>query len=400
MSTNTASWFFKEKGQERHMDAEAMFELEAGMHKTNLKQHAWEKEMKFGFYRRKYDRYVVSFTPDENIATQKNCKTGNVVALNRYLLADPPVVDDPTVSWEYEDGRYNSNRWIKVGADVVAHLERAHKEPQDARQLVISTKIGANIYVFSATVERQINALSNVVRRIRRVGGSLTAQGPAAVKVPDDPAEFLQHYKINWTKMEDDAAASNTCAICLGPLADIEDEGIAIVLEGCSNHGFHIGCAKDCTDPHGSLKCPNCGVVSGAPKIGNQPQDGTMYTKVIHGSLQGFPGTKIIQIDYSFKNGIQGPEHPSPGQPYQGTRRIAYLPDDDDGQDILRMLKIAWERRLIFQVDESMTMGASGGIRVVWNGIHHKTSFNGDHGYPDAGYISRVKDELKQVGIE
>ena len=64
------------------------------------------------------------------------------------------------------------------------------------------------------------------------------------------------------------------------------------------------------------------------------------------------------------------------------------------------LLQVAFQRRLTFQVAESVTLGPAAGIRVVWNGIHHKTEFTGAHGYPDTGYLARVTDELKGFGIE
>ncbi len=35
--------------------------------------------------------------------------------------------------------------------------------------------------------------------------------------------------------------------------------------------------------------------------------------------------------------GIQGPEHPSPGQPFSGAHRVAYLPDDHEGREVLKV---------------------------------------------------------------
>lgn len=67
---------------------------------------------------------------------------------------------------------------------------------------------------------------------------------------------------------------------------------------------------------------------------------------------------------------IKGPEHPNPGQSYTGTYRTAYLPDNKEGNEVLRLLQIAWERRLTFTIGTSVTSGATNA--VVWNGIHHK----------------------------
>ncbi|MEQ2290137.1 E3 ubiquitin-protein ligase dtx3l, partial [Ameca splendens] len=94
-------------------------------------------------------------------------------------------------------------------------------------------------------------------------------------------------------------------------------------------------------------------------------------------------------------------KHPNPGQYYAGTTRYAYLPDNKEGNEVLKLLKKAFDQRLIFTVGTSRTSGAEG--VVTWNDIHHKTSPIGGpegFGYPDEKYLSRVKDELKAKGIK
>jgi deltex-like protein len=68
---------------------------------------------------------------------------------------------------------------------------------------------------------------------------------------------------------------------------------------------------------------------------------------------------------------------------------------------VLRLLDVAWKRRLIFTVGSSVTTGIKN--TVVWNEIHHKTEPTGNtggHGYPDPNYISNVLAELKAQGVE
>lgn len=86
--------------------------------------------------------------------------------------------------------------------------------------------------------------------------------------------------------------------------------------------------------------------------------------------------------------------------PFPPTRRIAFLPDNKDGRQILRLLRIAFERKLIFTVGRSVTTGKDN--RIVWSGIHHKTNLNGgvsNFGYPDLTYFNRVREELGAKGI-
>jgi len=64
------------------------------------------------------------------------------------------------------------------------------------------------------------------------------------------------------------------------------------------------------------------------------------------------------------------------------------------------LLKRAWDRRHIFTIGDSLSTGRQNVL--VWN-IHHKTALSGGverHGYPDPGYLDRVKEELKTYGIE
>ncbi|KAL5471243.1 hypothetical protein EMCRGX_G029338 [Ephydatia muelleri] len=131
--------------------------------------------------------------------------------------------------------------------------------------------------------------------------------------------------------------------------------------------------------------------------MGNQPP-GTMSIRQYRWSLPGYEGCGTILIAYDIPDGIQGPEHPSPGARFYGTTRSAYLPDNAEGREVLALLQKAWEARMIFTVGTSVTTGTSD--CVVWNNIHHKTSSSsGPYGYPDATYLRRVKQELASRGI-
>ena len=68
---------------------------------------------------------------------------------------------------------------------------------------------------------------------------------------------------------------------------------------------------------------------------------------------------------------------------------------------VLKLLKIAWERRLTFTIGTSVTTGAMD--TVVWNEIHHKTESTSNysgHGYPDPNYLDNVLMELSLQGVE
>ncbi|KAM5151897.1 uncharacterized protein ACMZJ9_010181 [Mantella aurantiaca] len=186
------------------------------------------------------------------------------------------------------------------------------------------------------------------------------------------------------------AEEPDKCPICL---CEIEDK---VILDKCK-HAYCRGCLKRLMD--NKPMCAICGVTYGTIR-GNQP-DGTMRESTRNCHLPGYPGCGTIEINYDIPGGIQTENHPHPGRCFSGTMRTAYLPDNHEGRDILRLLKKAFEQRLIFTVGESRTSGATD--TVTWNDIHHKTNQHGGpqgFGYPDPDYLKRVRDELKAKGVE
>ena len=68
---------------------------------------------------------------------------------------------------------------------------------------------------------------------------------------------------------------------------------------------------------------------------------------------------------------------------------------------VLRLLQIAWDRRLTFTIGTSVTTGVAN--TIVWNEIHHKTEPTSNctgHGYPDPNYLDNVLAELATQGVE
>ncbi|XP_033019252.1 E3 ubiquitin-protein ligase DTX3L [Lacerta agilis] len=145
--------------------------------------------------------------------------------------------------------------------------------------------------------------------------------------------------------------------------------------------------------------CPVCNVAYGKVE-GNQPP-GTMDIQKYRTSLPGYDGYGTIVISYNIHGGIQTESHPNPGRPFTGTSRTAYLPDNPEGREILKLLQQAFDQKLIFTVGQSRTTGVTN--VVTWNDIHHKTSCSGgasSFGYPDPDYLKRVREELKAKGIK
>ncbi|XP_005386571.1 PREDICTED: E3 ubiquitin-protein ligase DTX3L [Chinchilla lanigera] len=189
---------------------------------------------------------------------------------------------------------------------------------------------------------------------------------------------------------EIDKKETDTCSICMDTISN------KYVLEKCK-HEFCTPCIKKSM----SYKpvCPVCQTPYGV-QTGNQP-DGTMTHSLIKTSLPGYESYNTIVIKYYMNGGTQTKEHPNPGRHYPGTVRTAYLPDNKEGQEVLKLLEVAFKRKLIFTVGYSRVQGISDVI--TWNDIHHKTSLSGgpsNYGYPDPDYLQRVKEELKAKGIE
>lgn len=180
------------------------------------------------------------------------------------------------------------------------------------------------------------------------------------------------------------------CIICMEPITN------KLVLSKC-RHTF----CRPCIDKAMTYKpvCPVCQTSYGVQK-GNQPE-GTMNVTYMTTSLPGYRRCGTIVITYDMKEGRQTEKHPNPGRRYLGTQRTAFLPDNEEGREVLRLLRRAFEQKLIFTVGDSRASGASDVI--TWNDIHHKTNTHGGpdrFGYPDPNYLKRVKQELKDKGIE
>ena len=193
-----------------------------------------------------------------------------------------------------------------------------------------------------------------------------------------------------------------TCIICRDDLS----EGPCRKLEHCG-HCFHEMCINGWFESSGKQTCPTCGYVYGISK-GPQPSDGRMIVKYIPVIIPGFEHQHYkdkreaaIEIVYVFPNGIQGPLNPKPGKPFSGTTRRAYLPNTKEGQEILTLLRKAFDDQHVFTVGKSVTSGQDN--VVTWNDIHHKTSIQGGpqhFGYPDPTYLMRVRQELADKGFK
>eukprot|EP00092_Neocalanus_flemingeri_P102324 GFUD01130881.1.p1 GENE.GFUD01130881.1~~GFUD01130881.1.p1 ORF type:complete len:702 (+),score=200.18 GFUD01130881.1:81-2186(+) len=231
-----------------------------------------------------------------------------------------------------------------------------------------------------------------------------TQAGWSVVKADQSKAHSklirVQKTMQNYTFPAASSADQQTCSIC----CDLLSNEPAVSLARCG-HKFHSLCVQELTAHQAGqqhIQCPNCQTIQGV-KTGNQPIGGEMKWRKDNGKVPGYPDCGVIVIKYSMADGVQEECHPHPGKPFQakGYPRTAILPDNQQGNVVLALLIKAFQRRLIFTVGPSLSRGEED--CVTWNGIHHKTVLQdagSGHGYPDGGYLDRVVEELKQIGVE
>jgi len=183
------------------------------------------------------------------------------------------------------------------------------------------------------------------------------------------------------------------CQICLHDFTEAEPP---CRLAKCKGHFFHQDCIRHWVEEQ--RYCPICKARYGI-RTGTMPA-GTFTSRVMPHSCQGFD-CKTISISWNIPGGVQTEIHPNPGQRYSGATRTGYLPFNEKGRLVWALMKLAFERRLMFTVGYSITRRRDN--VVIWNEIHAKTSMHGgatNWGYPDESYLDRVIDELRAKGVK
>jgi deltex-like protein len=197
----------------------------------------------------------------------------------------------------------------------------------------------------------QLTSLSSTAR----IGFEQTADLKSGISIITDQSKNTD---------QKGGSRDDKCLICL---CDFTDKKI---LSKCG-HSFCAGCIDEAFKHQ--KKCPVCSQVYG-PLIENQPP-GMMIVSRTSISLSGYESCGSITIRYKIEEGVQGPEHPNPGKRYFGMTREAYLPDNDEGNKVLRLLQKAFDQKLTFTIGRSPITGATN--VVTWNDIHHKTRRTG-----------------------
>ncbi|XP_067657097.1 E3 ubiquitin-protein ligase TRIM33-like [Haliotis asinina] len=223
----------------------------------------------------------------------------------------------------------------------------------------------------ASDLQFKLTNLEGVVSLIRKVG--------TFTKLPQTPAVP--------TKETVEVSAVKVCVICCSAMSDPQKLKCG--------HQFCKQCVAKCSKPVCPVCKVKCYVIRGNMPLGSMTDRFESFS-----DLPGFKGCGTIVITYVFNGGYQTIEHPEPGKWYKGITRTAYLPGNAEGQKVLALLRVAWERRLTFTIGRSVTMGRDGCI--IWTKIHHKKNRDGgpiNHGYPDPDYLRRVQKELADQGV-
>ncbi|XP_010211881.1 PREDICTED: E3 ubiquitin-protein ligase DTX1-like [Tinamus guttatus] len=305
----------------------------------------------------------------------------------RPALLAPGGFPARAVVWEWLN---EHGRWRPYSAAVCHHLEKALQE--DARGRVPLGPADGQLapYVIDLQAMHQLRQDTGTVRPVRRnFYDPSSAPGRGIVWEWENDGSSWTPYDMELCITIQNAYEKQH------PWLDLSSLGFAYLISFSSMAQTNRDGMWD-----GSLQCPTCKAIYGE-KTGTQPP-GKMEFHLIPHSLPGHSDSKTIRIIYDIPTGIQGPEHPNPGKRFtaRGFPRHCYLPDTEKGRKVLKLLLVAWERRLIFTVGTSSTTGESD--TVVWNEIHHKTEFGSNltgHGYPDPNYLDNVLAELRAQGV-
>lgn len=188
------------------------------------------------------------------------------------------------------------------------------------------------------------------------------------------------------------ASSDRECAICRCEL-EVDNQGgnpVEEIFQLQCHHVYHRRCLEQWFNTR--RRCPECQRDFGKV-IGDQPRHGTMEWHTEPFPLAGHRAQETIIVQFDFPPGVS-----DSGDAYEGRRPKGYLPGNAQGAILLELFKVAFRRRVMFGLGNSMT---SGTYRPTFN-IHIKTSTHRGmvgHGYPDPEYFQRSLEELRTNGV-
>ena len=217
-------------------------------------------------------------------------------------------------------------------------------------------------------------------------------------QAPKDMDTFLDESKEKLLPSNSSHSCDAECVICLSTMdSDDNDDIVKINVTGC-NHVFHRGCIEKALQVKPC--CPICRRLVSEPRGASPSGRMTITNKMFYCAGFETNSSGAIEIKYEMHSNFQKEYHPNPGVFFLGTERVAYLPYNEEGLQLLKRLKYAWSRGLTFAVGNSLTTGKPNSI--TWGSIHHKTNVSGGtrcHGFPDGGYFVNCNADLDALGV-
>ncbi|KAM3130073.1 hypothetical protein pb186bvf_017779, partial [Paramecium bursaria] len=297
----------------------------------------------------------------QQMQQQSQSKIQQQQLLNSQQISQPLIQSQPKIQViqkipKQQDDQYNLNSGHPL---INQQQQQQQQQMQQSKQMI----------------QQQLDQKKQ--QRLQDLKNELKNQNVITVKskkqqkqILDDLGDFLY---ISYKDYVNTNQNIDVCSICLSEYFQPNDYQATILQLPCQ-HLYHKECLEGCVqDSH--FKCPNCKQVYGE-LIGGMP-DGSMKISKSHRRCAGFQSCGTLVIFYTLPNGVYKGVH------YDGTQREAYLPDNQEGQQILELLKLAFYKRITFMIGRSLTTGRDN--QIVWN-LHHKTSLDGgvqSFGYPD-----------------
>ena len=198
------------------------------------------------------------------------------------------------------------------------------------------------------------------------------------------------------------ASASSTPSFDPITLEPLGAEGETVIEMPCAGSTHFSTCTFNRSTVLRALRCsaccPGCGHL--LPSLpGPQPAGSMSIERQMRLRCEGHGNFGTLVVAFSFPNGVQGAQHSSPGQHYEGVLRTGFYPDNEEGQACVRLLRRAFERGRAFTVGRSLTTGRE---NTVVYAIHQKSRPDGgaaEHGWPDPTYLQRLISECAAFGI-
>lgn len=309
------------------------------------------------------------------------------------MFSFSPQKTQPTTSDQFIDNmswywNVYDNHWVKFDPEINSKLESATESK-------IDVYIRGKLYEIDFDKKIQTNKETNFVRRIIRRNVNLKRRFPIKYS---KKLSFSSKDTIDWksyTKWKI-AKKNEYDPDDTDPITMEEFKSGNVVELSCCPGGTQMlqSSIEQCLNT--DSKCPMCSQFFKAP--GPQPK-GTMEIVEREISCKGSEDCATIIINYKFDDGIQTKRMKRPGLRYSGTSRTVFIPSNDDAEEIVNLLQKAFINGYLFMVGDSVTTGEEN--TVIWR-IHQKTSLSGGaqkHGYPDPGYLQRLKSECSAYGL-